>query len=92
MKKIFTLFLGIIITFSCSATHFMGGQLPTAYISSDTSGSHYYLELDLYRDTLGISLSIFQDIEIWSLDVMDNYNLISTSTLTLGTSGAVASM
>ena len=92
MKNILTLCLGIVISVSSYATHLMGGQLSTTYISSDTSGSHYYLELDLYRDTLGIDVSIVQEIEIWSLDVLGNYNLISTSTLTLGTSGSVATM
>ena len=92
MKNILTLCLGIVISVSSYATHLMGGQLSTTYISSDTSGSHYYLELDLYRDTLGIDVSIVQEVEIWSLDVMGNYNLISTSTLTLGTSGSVATM
>ena len=92
MKNILTLCLGIVISVSSYATHLMGGQLTTTYISSDTSGSLYSLELDLYRDTLGIDVSISQNIEIWSLDVMGNYNLISTSTLSLGTSGTVSTM
>ena len=92
MKNILTLCLGIVISVSSYATHLMGGQLTTTFISSDTSGSLYYLELDLYRDTLGIDVNVSQNIEIWSLDVMGNYNLISTSTLSLGTSGTVSTM
>jgi|TARA_B100000768_G_C11258793_1_gene367742 hypothetical protein len=92
MKKILALCLGIVISISSYSTHLMGGQLTTTYLSSDTLGSIYYLELDLYRDTLGIDVSIYQDIEIWSLDVMGNYNLISTSTLSLGASGSVSTM
>ena len=92
MKNILALFLGIVISVSSYATHFMGGQLTTTYISSDTSGSLYYLELDLYRDTLGIDVSVSQTIEIWSLDIMGNYNLISTSFLSLGTSSSVSTM
>ncbi len=92
MKNILTLCLGILISVSAYATHLMGGQLTTTYISSDTSGSLYSLELDLYRDTLGIDVSVSQNIEIWSLDIMGNYNLISTSTLSLGTSGTVSTM
>lgn len=92
MKKVFLFGLLISLSFTSYATHLMGGQLSTTYISSDTSGSHYYLELDLYRDTLGIDVSVSPDIEIWSLGVMGNYNLISTSTLTLGASGSVSTM
>ena len=92
MKKLFAFILGVTIVTSSSATHLMGGQISTTYISSDSTGSHYYLELDLYRDTLGINVNTTQSIEIWSLDVMGNYNQISTSTLTLGTSGAVATI
>jgi hypothetical protein len=92
MKNTFTLLLGLLLTVSANATHLMGGQISTTYINSDSSGSNYLLELDLYRDTLGIDVNISQVVEIWSLDVMGNYNLISTSTLTLGTFGSVATM
>jgi hypothetical protein len=92
MKKIITFILGVTMAASSYATHLMGGQISTTYISSDTTGSLYYLELDLYRDTLGINVNPTQSIEIWSLDVMGNYNQISTSILTLGTSGSVSTM
>ncbi len=49
MKKIFTLCFGIAIAVSSYATHLMGGQISATYLSSDTTGSHYYLELDVYR-------------------------------------------
>ena len=92
MKRILTICIALVFALSSHATHLMGGQITTTYISSDTSGSHYFLELDLYRDTLGINVDTIQEIEIWSLDVMGNYNLLSTNTLTLGTSGALATM
>lgn len=92
MKNTLTFLLALSLTVSANATHLMGGQISTTYINSDSSGSNYLLELDLYRDTLGIDVNTYQEVEIWSLDVMGNYNLISTSTLTLGASGSVATM
>ena len=47
MKKILTACFILIFVFTSQATHLMGGQITTTYISSDTSGSHYFLELDL---------------------------------------------
>ena len=84
--------MALCLTVSANATHLMGGQISTTYINSDSSGSNYLLELDLYRDTLGIDVNTYQEVEIWFLDVMGNYNLISTSTLTLRASGSVATM
>ena len=92
MKKIFTLCLGIAIAFSSYATHLMGGQISATYLSSDTSGSHYYLELDTYRDTLGIPMSLNQSVEVYVLDTSGNYNLLYTHGLTFGVGGPVTSM
>ena len=69
MKKIFTFCLGIAIATSSYATHLMGGQISASYLSSDSTGSHYFLELDVYRDTLGIPMNTVQAVEIYELDI-----------------------
>ena len=46
----------------------MGGQISATYLSSDTTGSHYYLELDVYRDTLGVPMTLNQSVDIFILD------------------------
>ncbi len=93
MKKIIILILSFIIVTSSYATHLMGGQISATYLSSDTSGSHYFVELDVYRDTLGISMMLEQTIELYELDVVTGtYNLIGVDSMSLGTSGSVATM
>jgi len=93
MKKIFTLCLGIAFALSSYATHLMGGQISASYLSSDTSGSHYFLELDVYRDTLGVPMTLSQSVEVYELDlVTGTYNLVFTQPISLGTSGSVATM
>ncbi|MFQ3333028.1 MAG: hypothetical protein ACI8ZH_000925, partial [Flavobacteriales bacterium] len=93
MKKIFTLCLGVAIAVSSYATHLMGGQISATYLSSDTSGSHYFVELDVYRDTLGVSMTLAQTLEIYELDITTGtYNLVSIDSISLGASGAIATM
>ena len=92
MKKLITFTIGIMIVTSSYATHLMGGQISATYLSSDTTGSHYFLELDVYRDTLGIPMSIHQYVEIFKLDTSGTYNFVSLDSITLGASGAVTSM
>ena len=93
MKKIFTLCFGVAIAVSSYATHLMGGQISATYLSSDTSGSHYFVELDVYRDTLGVSMTLAQTVEIYELDITNGtYNLVSIDSISLGASGAVATM
>ena len=93
MKKLITLILGIALTFSSYATHLMGGQISATYLSSDTTGSHYFLELDVYRDTLGVPMTLAQTVEIYELDITTGiYNLVSVDSISLGASGAVATM
>jgi hypothetical protein len=93
MKKIVSLFLGIAFALSCYASHLMGGQISATYLSSDTLGSHYFVEIDIYRDTLGIQMSLLQSVEIYELDLTNgSYNLVSTNSISLGGSGAVATM
>ena len=93
MKKIITFFIVCFIVNSSYASHLMGGQISATYLSSDTSGSHYFIELDVYRDTFGIPMMIEQSIEIYELDVLTGtYNLISVDSMSLGASGSVATM
>ena len=93
MKKIFTLCLGVAIAISSYATHLMGGQISATYLSSDTSGSHYFVELDVYRDTLGVSMTLAQTVEIYELDIATGtYNLVSIDSISLGASGTIATM
>jgi hypothetical protein len=93
MKKLILLCLGLTIAVSSYATHLMGGQITTSYLSSDTSGSHYFLELDVYRDTLGVPMSLNQAIEVYMLDLITgNYNLVFTDSLTFGVGGVFSSM
>jgi len=93
MKKLITLILGIALAFSSYATHLMGGQISATYLSSDTTGSHYFLELDVYRDTLGVPMTLAQTVEIYELDITTGtYNLVSVDSISLGASGAVATM
>ena len=92
MKKIFTLCFGIAIAVSSYATHLMGGQISATYLSSDTTGSHYYLELDVYRDTLGVPMTLSQNVDIFMLDTSGNYSFVSSQSLSFGLGGPVSSM
>ena len=92
MKKIFTLCFGIAIAVSSYATHLMGGQISATYLSSDTTGSHYYLELDVYRDTLGVPMTLNQSVDIFILDTNGSYSFVSTETISFGVGGPVSSM
>jgi hypothetical protein len=96
MKKIFTLCLGIAFALSSYASHLMGGQISATYGSSDASGSHYFLDLELYRDTMGISVSLFPaSIDVYELDLATgNYVLSFSPTLTFDplSGGAMPSM
>jgi len=69
MKKILFVIACFLISYSSSATHLMGGQISTSYISSDSSGASLYtVELDLYRDTIGVNVDLNQDLDIYQLD------------------------
>ena len=82
MKKILTLILFVLATSFTQATHLMGGQISASYLSTDTAGSHYFLELDVYRDTLGIPMSLNHNIEVYQLDPLTgNYNLLFTDSV-----------
>ncbi len=85
MKKLFTLFVGLSLTVSAFATHLMGGQISATYLSTDTSGSHYILDLDVYRDTLGVSMSLFQSVDVYVLDTSGNYAFSFTHNINFDT-------
>ena len=97
MKKIFTLCLGIAIAVSSYATHLMGGQISATYLSSDSTGSHYILDLEVYRDTLGVSMTTLQTIDVYSLDTTvfpPAFSLVFSHTIAFDTTsgGAMSSL
>ncbi|MEC7646499.1 MAG: T9SS type A sorting domain-containing protein [Bacteroidota bacterium] len=93
MKKFIVFIIACVVVTSSYATHLMGGQISATYLSSDTSGSHYFVELDVYRDTFGVPMMLDQTIEIYELDIVTGtYNLIGVDSMSLGTSGSVATM
>ena len=97
MKRLFTFIIGCAIAHTSYATHLMGGQITATYLSSDTTGSHYVVDLEVYRDTLGISMNLFQSIDIYLLDTTvfpPAYSLSFTHTIAFDTSsgGAMSSL
>jgi len=97
MKKIFTLCLGIAIAISSFASHLMGGQISATYLSSDSSGSHYIVDLEVYRDMVGIPMSLSQTVEVYSLDTTvfpPTFSLVFSHTIAFDTSsgGAMSSL
>ena len=92
MKKLFILLLGIVLSISSYSTHLMGGQITASYISSDSNGSYYIVELDVYRDTLGIPMNLSQQLDIYILDSSFNYQYVSSPTISFGVGGPLSSM
>ena len=92
MKKLFTLLLGITISLSSYSSHLMGGQISATYIYSDSTGSHYTIDLDVYRDTLGVSMDTAQVIYIYELDSNFNYTLIGSQIISFAVGGTMSSM
>ena len=96
MKKFFTLFLGVAIALSSYASHIMGGQVSATYLSSDSTGSHYILDLEVYRDMLGIQMPLNQTVEVYLLDTTvfpPSYSLAFSHTIAFDTTsgGAMSS-
>jgi hypothetical protein len=93
MKKLLILILAVGISTASYATHLMGGQISAAYLNSDTTGSHYFLDLEVYRDTIGISMSLSQTVEVYSLDTATlNYVFAFAHTIAFDTtSGGIMS-
>jgi len=97
MKKIIILFLGIAMAFSSYASHIMGGQVSATYLSSDSTGSHYILDLEVYRDMLGIPMPLNQTVEVYLLDTTvfpPSYSLAFSHTIAFDTTsgGAMSSL
>ena len=97
MKKGFILFLSLILAVSSYATHLMGGQITATYISSDTTGSHYVLDLEVYRDTLGVQMMLGQSVDVYLLDTTvfpPTYSPAFSHTIAFDTTtgGAMSSM
>jgi len=92
MKKLFILLVGIGLSISSYSTHLMGGQITASYISSDSNGSYYIVELDVYRDTLGIPMNLSQQLDIYILDSSFNYQYVSSPTISFGVGGPLSSM
>ncbi|MDB0027459.1 hypothetical protein N9D80_02755 [Flavobacteriales bacterium] len=93
MKKLFTLFLGIALAFSSYASHLMGGQISATYLGSDSSGSHYILDLEVYRDMVGIQMVLNQTVEVYLLDTTvfpPTYSLAFSHTIAFDTSSGGA--
>jgi hypothetical protein len=87
MKKLIFIMLLSSISTVTFATHLMGGQISATYLSSDTTGSHYILDLDVYRDTIGISMSLSQTVDVYSLDTATlNYVLAFSQNIAFDTS------
>ena len=96
MKKFFTLFLGVAIALSSYASHIMGGQVSATYLSSDSTGSHYILDLEVYRDMLGVPMDLNQTVEVYLLDTTvfpPSYSLAFSHTIAFDTTsgGAMSS-
>ena len=66
MKRILSIVLILCCYISSYSTHLMGGQIIANYLSSDSNGSHYALELTTYRDTAGIAMQLSAEFEIYS--------------------------
>ena len=81
MKKLFTLFLGIALAVSSYATHLMGGQIVATHLGSDSTGSHYALELTAYRDTIGIPMGTTATFEVFLQDTSGVWNFLYSSTV-----------
>lgn len=85
MKKIITVSIALGIAISSYATHLMGGQIVATYLSSDTTGSHYALDLTAYRDTIGIPMGISANFHVSVMDTSGNWNVLFSSTVSYDT-------
>ena len=81
MKSIFILVLSLTLSLSGFSTHLMGGQIVANYISSDSNGSQYALELTAYRDTAGIQMGLAAEFQIFEQDTSGNWNYLFNSTV-----------
>ena len=84
MKKLLTLILGIVISLSSYSTHLMGGQIIATYLGSDSTGSHYALELTAYRDTVGVPMGTTATFDVFLQDTSGAWNYLYSSTVPQG--------
>ena len=89
MKRIALLLLSSLFSITSYSTHLMGGQIVANYLSSDSTGSHYSIELTAYSDTMGIPMQLDATFDIYFQDSSGNYNFLFSSTVSYdSTSGA----
>ena len=84
MKKFLLLFLAIGLSVSSYSTHLMGGQIVATYLGSDSTGSHYALELTAYRDTIGVPMGTTATFEVFLQDTSGAWNFLYSSTVPQG--------
>ncbi|MBT4218068.1 MAG: T9SS type A sorting domain-containing protein [Flavobacteriales bacterium] len=90
MKKLILFTLAISLSISSYSTHLMGGQIVANYIGSDSTGSHYALELTAYRDTIGIPMGTTATFEVYLQDTSGAWNYLYSSTVPqAGPSGGI---
>ena len=81
MKKLFTTLLIGLISLSTFASHLMGGQIVATQLGSDSTGSHYALELTAYRDTIGVPMGTTATFEVFLQDTSGVWNFLYSSTV-----------
>ena len=86
MKKILLFILAVSFSISSYSTHLMGGQITATYLSSDSTGVHYVLDLTAYRDTIGIPMGIDAVFQVSVMDTSGNWNSLFSSTVSYDTS------
>ena len=88
MKNIITFLIVFTLTISnyeAKSTHLMGGQITATYLSADTNGVHYLVELTAYRDTIGIPMQATAEFDIHKLDTFGNWNFVFSQTVAYDT-------
>ena len=63
----------------------MGGQIVATYLGTDSTGSHYTIELTAYRDTVGIPMGVSAVFKVRQLDTSGNWNTLFNHTINYDT-------
>ena len=84
MKKLILFTLAIGLSVSSYSTHLMGGQIVATYLGSDSTGSHYALELTAYRDTIGVPMGTTATFDVFLQDTSGAWNYLYSSTVPQG--------
>ncbi len=85
MKKILTFIFALAFVIPSYASHLMGGQIVANYLSTDSNGVHYAIELTVYRDTLGIPVANTATFNISAMDTSGSWNALYSSTTSYDT-------